>query len=85
MGRKIAGLIPVEPRGSKEERAWAVEPYQESRNIWLPERCEWVDGFIERTAAFPNTALDDEVDCMTQALRHLDGGGLSALDDLAAW
>lgn len=66
----VAGLIPVEPDGSKEARAHAVSPLVEAGNVWLPTSAAapWVDDFINECASFPNAAYADQVDAMTQAL-----------------
>ncbi|MEV1013763.1 phage terminase large subunit [Micromonospora sp. NPDC049801] len=71
--RSIAGLIPVEPDGSKTARAAAVSPLVESKNVFLPapEIAPWVDGLIEEAAGFPNSAHDDRVDALSQALNRL--------------
>ena len=72
--KEISGLIPVEPQGSKESRAWAVSPEVEAGNVYLPDPsiAPWVHDFIEECAAFPNGANDDQVDAMTQALMRLN-------------
>ncbi len=74
--REIAGLIPVEPQGSKEARASAVSPYIEAGNVYLPDPtlAHWVNDFVEECAAFPNGNHDDQVDAMSQALLRLGGG-----------
>lgn len=70
---QIAGMVPVEPRGSKVARASAVSPLIEAGNVLLPavEIAPWIDGFIEEAASFPTGAHDDQVDAMTQALDRL--------------
>ncbi len=72
--QKISGLIPIEPQGSKESRAWAVSPEVEAGNVYLPDPsiAPWVHDFIEECAAFPNGANDDQVDAMSQALMRLN-------------
>lgn len=72
--KEISGLIPVEPQGSKESRAWAVSPEVEAGNVYLPDPsiAPWVHDFIEECAAFPNSANDDQVDAMSQALIRLN-------------
>ena len=72
--KEISGLIPVEPQGSKESRAWAVSPEVEAGNVYLPDPsiAPWVHDFIEECAAFPNGANDDQVDAMSQALMRLN-------------
>jgi len=77
----ISGLIEVTPEGGKVARAHGVAPQLESGNVYLPHPAvePWVEAFIEEAAAFPNARNDDQVDAMTQALRHLrsQGGSFS--------
>lgn len=70
---RVAGLIPVQPMGSKEARVYAVQPDIEAGNVYLPHpRVKpWVDKFVTNCAGFPNVAHDDDVDAMTQALFRL--------------
>lgn len=72
----IAGIVPVEPDGSKEARAHAVSPQVEAGNVYLPipDRAPWVDDFINECAEFPNSTYADQVDSMTQALSRLEFG-----------
>ncbi|MGI5838612.1 MAG: phage terminase large subunit [bacterium] len=65
---KVAGLIPVEPKGSKLARASAVTPLIEAGNVYLPKYAPWVSDFVGECAAFPQGAFDDQVDAMSQAL-----------------
>lgn len=67
---KTGGLIPIEPRGSKEARASAVSPLIEAGNVYLPSPAiaPWVNDFIEECSVFPNGTNDDQVDAMSQAL-----------------
>lgn len=76
LGRKIAGLIPVEPEGGKIVRAHAASPPVESGNVYLPHPALylWVNGFIDSCAGFPNLANDDDVDAFTQAMIRWQGG-----------
>jgi predicted phage terminase large subunit-like protein len=84
--REIPGLIGVDPRGDKTARARAVAPELEAGDIYLPGRAapdgkgydragtpEWVQGFVEECAGFPNAAHDDQVDAFSQALLKLAG------------
>lgn len=70
---EISGLIPVEPEGGKVARAYAVQPQIEAGNVYLPtaQQAPWIHDFIEECANFPNSANDDQVDCMTQALNRM--------------
>lgn len=71
--REVAGLIPVNPQGGKVARINAVAPLIEAGNVYLPhpQLFPWVWEFIERAAAFPNAAHDDEEDALSQALLRL--------------
>ena len=70
---KVNGIVPEEPQGSKEARAYAVSPLVEGRDVYLPDPtlAPWVGGFIEQCAAFPQGTHDDMVDTATQALNRL--------------
>ena len=80
--RDIMGVIPVEPDGSKEARAHAISPQIEAGNVYLPRNAPWVHDYIQEWAAFPNGKNDDQVDASTQALRHLGGSSIEALERL---
>lgn len=73
LGRKIAGIIPVEVKGSKMARAEAVAPEIQSGNVFLPpERyCPWVKEFKHEWKIFPNGSNDDQVDATSQALNEM--------------
>ncbi len=69
----VPGLIAVEPRGGKESRASAMQPYCEAGNIWLPDPsvAGWVEQYIEEFRVFPNGRNDDWVDSSSQAVTWL--------------
>jgi predicted phage terminase large subunit-like protein len=64
---KVPGLIPVTEKGSKEARLHAVSPLLEAGNVYLPQDA-WVKDLIAELVAFPNSAYDDQVDTLSQAL-----------------
>lgn len=70
---KVAGIIPIEPDGSKLARAHAVTSNWEAGNVHIPdpEYAPWVKGYISELTTFPAAANDDQVDSTTQALRRL--------------
>lgn len=72
---RIGGIIPVNPEGSKIARAYAVTPYIESGNVFLPapHLRMWVDDYIDECSQFPNGVNDDQVDATTQALYKIFG------------
>ena len=69
--RWISGLIPIEPIGSKEQRAMAVSPYVDAGNIFIPEKAEWVEDFILECRQFNHGKNNDQVDTFTQAINYL--------------
>ena len=69
--RKIEGIIPVEPRGSKESRVNAISFAIESGNVFVPSNKKYTKEFIEECSQFPNGRHDDMVDAMSQALSRL--------------
>ncbi|RSU01419.1 hypothetical protein CBF34_07100 [Vagococcus penaei] len=74
LGKKIPGIVPVNPQGGKEVRANAVSPFWEAGNVYLPHPLwkPWVDDYVEELILFPNSEHDDDVDSMSQALTKLD-------------
>ncbi|ROO82591.1 putative phage terminase large subunit-like protein [Actinocorallia herbida] len=73
LSKRIPGIIPVEPDGSKLARASAVTPFIEAGNVHLPspELAPWIGAYIDEHAAFPNAAHDDQVDGTTQAINRM--------------
>lgn len=72
----LPGLIPVDPIGSKGQRAVAILPYVTSKGVFLPTTADapWVEEFLLETAQFSydgDNAHDDQVDAMTQAVNYL--------------
>jgi predicted phage terminase large subunit-like protein len=65
------GVVPVNPKGGKIARAYAVQGVLESGNVYLPEVSDFAGDFIEECASFPYGAFDDRVDCFTQAANRL--------------
>jgi predicted phage terminase large subunit-like protein len=69
---KVAGLIPIEPDGSKAARAHAVTPLFEAGNVHIPDPqvADWASDYEAELLQFPAGAHDDQVDATTQALRR---------------
>lgn len=87
--KRVSGIVPEEPQGSKEARARAVSPLVEAENVHLPspKLAPWVGALIEECAGFPTATNDDQVDALTQALNRLIlqpllAGGIVTEDDL---
>lgn len=76
----IGGLIPVSvPQESKVARARSVAGYVESGNTYIPDHAEWVPEFIEEHAVFPKGGHDDQVDCVSQAIREMLARGAGSV------
>lgn len=71
--KTIAGIIPIEPDGSKLARAHAVTSYWEAMNVFIPDVsiAPWIKAFVGELTGFPAAAHDDQVDALSQALRRL--------------
>jgi predicted phage terminase large subunit-like protein len=68
--KEISGLIPFNPKTSKEARVMAVSPQVEAGNVYLPNPTiyPWVGDLLEELSQFPNGKNDDQVDCLSMAL-----------------
>jgi predicted phage terminase large subunit-like protein len=71
----IGRMVPVNPEGGKLVRAHAVSPQVEAGNVYIPHpaTAPWLEDFIEECTMFPAGRHDDQVDCLTQALRRVQG------------
>lgn len=69
--REIMGVVPVNPLGSKESRAYAIQPFVMAGNVHLPEGEPWVEEYLDQMCKFPKAKFDDEVDQTSQALIRL--------------
>ena len=69
--QEIMGIVPVEPLGSKESRAYAIQPFVMAGNVWLPKNAPWVEDYLDQMMRFPKSSKDDMVDMTTQALVRL--------------
>lgn len=69
----IAGIIMESPdRQNKEQRARAMLPYQRAGNVYLPDGAPWLGEYIGEHGLFPKGVTNDDVDCQSQALKHLE-------------
>ena len=68
---EIPGIIPIDPKESKEARLAAVSPLLMAGNVFLPEHMYWVHDFIEELVGFPFAKHDDIVDALSQALTFM--------------
>lgn len=69
MQKKVAGVVPYPPRGSKEARVIAVSPQMEAGDVWIPLE-PWGDEVIDALCFVPNGDNWDDVDTCSQALDY---------------
>lgn len=69
----IPGIMGSVPSGSKEARAWAIQPQVQAGQVHLPDGAPWLDEWISQFGAFPRGKHDDDVDMLSQALIDLRG------------
>lgn len=84
LGKTIPGMIPFNPKGSKEDRALSVAPYFEAGNVLFPEFAPWKADLIDDLLRFPGTTYKDTVDATVQAILYLMNKPLSSIggDDM---
>jgi len=82
--KKVSGIIPIIPQGSKLARLYAVSPIIESGTVLLPNPDEhsWVKEYMTNFRLFPNATYDDEVDATTQALSYMPNFNADDLKEL---
>ena len=56
--REIMGIVPVEPLGNKESRAYAIQPFIMAGNVHLPRGKPWVDDYLDQMTRFPRGKHD---------------------------
>lgn len=73
LSKSIPGIIAITPTESKEARVHSCVPFIYAGNIELPSPtfAPWVLGLLDEATSFPNGVHDDQVDAMTQLIRHL--------------
>ncbi len=83
--RKISGIVPENPEGSKELRLASVTPIFESGNVHIPNPAHvpWVKEYVYEITTFPGVKADDQVDTTSQALAKLSNSALARLRRLA--
>jgi predicted phage terminase large subunit-like protein len=69
--KDVPGMIPFNPKGSKEDRALSVSPYFESGNIYFPEYAPWKGDLIDDFVRFPTGVYKDTVDASVQGILYL--------------
>jgi predicted phage terminase large subunit-like protein len=70
---ELPGIIPYEPKGSKETRLVAVSGLIEAGDVYIPDESQatWTEDYLQELTTFPNSAQSDQVDTTTMALDNL--------------
>ena len=76
-------VVKVKVDTDKVSRATAAAPTWEAGRIWVPEDQPWVADFLAELYAFPQGKHDDQVDMLTQLIKHVIIGG--GTDGLLGW
>lgn len=73
LSSRVGGLVAITPEGSKESRAWAVQPLLLGGNLYIPAPsvAGWSNDYRKELADFPRGSKDDRVDATTQALLYM--------------
>lgn len=74
-------------RADKTQRLSIVANIIKAGRVWIPESGvrkgfvrDWAEGMVSQICSFPETAHDEYVDCISQALRYLRDGGWISID-----
>ena len=70
--RKKTNITVIEdeaPKDAKVTRVHAATPYIEGGRVLVPEDESWVDKFMSEMKSFPTGKHDDQVDCLTGAIK----------------
>ena len=65
-------IVPVIPKGSKEDRAGAVCHFVNRGLVALPESAPWLQAFQGELASFPLSSSNDQVDAFVHALSYFN-------------
>jgi predicted phage terminase large subunit-like protein len=68
--QSIPGIIAVPNNDGVLAHAWAIQPFVEAGNIYIPEGPEG-DAWLDEVCAYPKAAHDDRVAAFTQAVLRL--------------
>lgn len=64
-------IVPLIPKGSKEERAGAVCYVVNGGRVALPESAPWLKPFVSEIKNFPLTSAKDQADAFVHALSYI--------------
>jgi predicted phage terminase large subunit-like protein len=71
-------VLPVRVSTDKVSRLNAVSPLIEGGRVFLPDKAEWLDDFMNEAQSFPNGKHDDIIDALTIGLDALSRMSVSS-------
>jgi len=63
-------IVPLYPRGSKEDRASSVCFLVNTGRVAIPESASWVKDFVDELQNFPLCSASDQVDAFVHGLAY---------------
>lgn len=69
----LDGIIATSDPGGVLAQSWAVQPFVEGLNIYLPDSADWpeVDDWLTEVCGYPKATHDDRVASFSQAIKRL--------------
>jgi predicted phage terminase large subunit-like protein len=80
---QVRGLTGIKPDMPKEARMSAVSAKFEAGQVFFPERASWLPELEAELFTFPGGRHDDQVDAISQALRHASASPVGMFARLA--
>jgi predicted phage terminase large subunit-like protein len=84
MRSAFPGIVPTNPRDSKEDRMRMVSGIVEGRKVRVPSvvRAPWLTDWLAELVGFPRMAYDDRVDTFTMAAAYFESKESRAVRNL---
>lgn len=64
-------LMPIKPKGSKEERLQSILLIFKAKRVMLPQSAEWLIEYEKELTTFPHSKHDDQVDATVNGLKYI--------------
>lgn len=84
-GDVMLNIVLDNIKGKKLERLENELPTLEAQKVGVPVGEMWVDSFMEQIKGFPLTSHDEEIDCLTGAMRKAFGNANNGLQFLGQY
>jgi predicted phage terminase large subunit-like protein len=67
-------VVAIQRNKDKITRAYDAAPFVESGNVYLPQGAEYLPDIMREASQFPNSAHDDTIDPMMDAIDDILSG-----------